>query len=280
MQKYALIRKALPSEAGLPNEFIHESPEITRDDVTHVHAAAYYDEFVAGLLDRRHVRQIGFPWSEALVGRILTTVGGTLAAARAALDEGIGSNLAGGTHHARYDRGEGFCVFNDIAVASAVLLKERAVRRIAVLDLDVHQGDGTAQLIGDDPRVLLVSVHGEKNYPFVKAESHIDIGVLDSTGDDRFVRVVESVLAPIARFEPDLVFYQAGVDVIGSDSLGRLNMTADGVGARDELVFRHIKKMGAPLALVLGGGYADPIGDTIAAHVRTYQALNMVFEVW
>jgi acetoin utilization deacetylase AcuC-like enzyme len=280
MEKYAQIRAALPERAGLPESWVRESPEITRDEVVTIHDERYFDDFVTGRLDRRHQRKIGFPWSDALVGRILTTVGGTLAAARCALEEGIGSNLAGGTHHAMYDAGEGFCVFNDIAIAASVLLEQGAVDRIAVLDLDVHQGNGTAQLVGDRSDVLLISVHGEKNYPFQKSESDLDIGIVDGTGDATFLRVVDSVLPTLERFDPDLVLYQAGVDVLATDSLGRLGLTFDGVEARDRRVFETLRRMGAPLALVLGGGYADPIDDTVEGHVRTYRALNGVYELW
>ncbi len=280
MEKYALIRNALPARAGLPEEWIQESPLITRSEVAMVHDATYHDAFVEGRLDRRHMRRIGFPWSAELVGRIQTTVGGTLAAARTALVEGLGTNLAGGTHHARRADGEGFCVFNDIAVAAANVLAMGEVSRVAVVDLDVHQGNGTAELIGGRDEVFLLSVHGEKNYPFVKVEADIDLGLPDHCGAERFLEAVAVVLPAAFEFEPDIVFYQAGVDVIATDTLGRLSLDASAVYDRDRLVFEAVRAAGVPLALVLGGGYADPIEDTVAAHVQTYRALNDVFCLW
>lgn len=280
MEKYALIRRELPARAGLPETFIKESPPIERRDVCRVHSYRFHDAFLNGELGRREMRRIGFPWSEGLVGRIRTTVGGTLAAARTALDEGISSNLAGGTHHALRDSGEGFCVFNDIAVAAATLLDEGSAARIAVIDLDVHQGNGTAQLLGGRDDVFLLSVHGEKNYPFVKTVSDIDVGLIDRTGNARFIEVIDAVLPAVESFRPDFVFYQAGVDVIGADTLGRLEMTADGVEERDRRVFEFLRGLGVPFALVLGGGYADPIESTVEAHARTYRALNQTFRLW
>lgn len=280
MEKYGHIRRELPRRSGLPEAWIAESPEIPRSEAIRAHTASYVDAFVAGELDRRHMRRIGFPWSEGLVGRILTTVGGTWAATHAALDEGIASNLAGGTHHAGADFGEGFCVFNDIAIAALSVLEQGLVERVAVVDLDVHQGNGTAQIMGSRADTFLLSVHGEKNYPFVKTVSDIDVGVIDGTSDERFLDLVQGVLGAVERFAPDLVFYQAGVDVIAADTLGRLSMSHDGVEARDHLVFERVRKMGVPLVLVLGGGYADPIDETVEAHVRTYRSLNRVFELW
>ncbi len=277
MQKYRKIRDALLQSETLHISHLAEPPEPTVAELGRAHEPAFVSDFLEGSLDRRAMRRIGFPWSEGLVGRILTTVGGSLAAARHALEYGFAGNLAGGTHHAGASRGEGFCVFNDVAVACRNLQAENPDLRIAILDLDVHQGNGNAELLADDERILIVSVHGEKNYPFERVHSHLDFGLPDGATDDVFVGVVASVLPEVFEFQPDIVMYQAGVDGLKSDTLGRLSLTYSGLQRRDEMVLSACRERNIPVSLALGGGYADPIEDTVRAHVGTYRVVRDLF---
>ena len=231
------------------------------------HDPAYVRAILEGTVDSRVMRRIGFPWSEQLVRRTLASVGGTLAATEDALATGFGGNLAGGTHHAFHGEGAGFCVFNDLAIAI-----RKHGRRAAVIDLDVHQGDGTAAIFENDPEVLTVSVHGENNFPFRKQRSGIDVALPDGTGDDEYLAQVEQVLPAVAEFRPEIVFYQSGVDGLAGDRLGRLRLSHDGLRRRDEIVFDFVRRHGLPVVITLGGGYSDPIEHTVAAHLFTFRA--------
>lgn len=222
------------------------------------------------------MRRIGFPWSEGLVRRTLASVGATLAAADQALATGFGGTLAGGTHHAFRTEGSGYCVFNDIAVAIESLRKQGKASRFAVVDLDVHQGDGTAQIFETDPDVLTFSMHGGKNFPFRKQRSKIDVELEDGTGDAIYLEKLASALSRIQEFEPRFVFYQAGVDPLDSDRLGRLSLTIDGLRRRDRMVFELVRQSGWPVVVTLGGGYSDPISRTAEAHAQTFRT---AFEV-
>lgn len=272
-----MIRQALVDSGVVTVEQLQEPPLASRQALLEAHSADYVDAFVAGALTPALQRRIGFPWSPELVRRILATVGGALAAADHALEHGIAGNLAGGTHHALADGGEGFCVFNDLAVVASNLLRQGRVKRVAILDLDVHQGNGVSAILGRDPRVLITSVHGERNYPFEKIGSSLDVGLPDGTGDAAYLRVVDAVVPAVLRFRPDLVLYQAGVDALARDTLGRLAMTHDGLIQRDERVLVALKSANIPVSLALGGGYAEPITDTVAAHVGTYRVVREIF---
>jgi acetoin utilization deacetylase AcuC-like enzyme len=219
------------------------------------------------------MRRIGFPWSEALVRRTLASVGGTLAATRDALSTGFGGNLAGGTHHAFRGEGSGFCVFNDLAIA----IRANGVRA-AVIDLDVHQGDGTAAIFEGASDVLTVSVHGENNFPFRKQRSAIDIGLPDGTGDEAYLEQVRAVLARVTEFRPEIVFFQSGVDGLAGDRLGRLSLTHEGLRERDRLVFEFVRGRGIPVVVTLGGGYAQPIERTVVAHANTFRVAAGVLQ--
>ena len=212
------------------------------------------------------MRRIGFPWSEGLVRRTLASVGGTLAATADALATGFGGNLAGGTHHAFRAEGSGFCVFNDIAIAI-----RDCGRRAAIIDLDVHQGDGTAVLFAGDPEVLTFSMHGAGNFPFRKQQSAIDIELSDRTGDDEYLRRLEEVLPRVFAFGPQIVFYQSGVDALAGDKLGRLALSHEGLRQRDRMVMEGCRARGIPFVITLGGGYADPIERTAEAHANTFR---------
>jgi acetoin utilization deacetylase AcuC-like enzyme len=272
--KYALLRALLASD-GL----YHFEPAPSADPATIelAHDPVYVRQFLDGTLDPRIMRRIGFPWSEALVNRTLASVGGTLAAAADALETGFGGNLAGGTHHAFRAEGSGFCVFNDLAIAILALRRDREVRRAAVLDLDVHQGDGTASIFEHDPAVLTISLHGENNFPFRKQRSSIDVGLSDGTTDEQYLTRLRGVLPAIAEFRPEVLFYQSGVDGLAGDRLGRLELTHDGLRERDRLVCAFARERGIPIVITLGGGYAEPIARTAEAHANTFRTAAHFF---
>lgn len=271
MGKYARLRAALVDEGVIGPDALAPSPPATVAELERVHAPAYVQAVLDGTLDERAQRRLGLPWSEALVARSRASVGGTLAAARAALADGVAGNLAGGTHHAHRDFGSGFCVWNDLAVAAAALLAEGAVGRVLVFDADVHQGDGTAAIFADEPRVFTCSLHGARNFPFVKQRSDLDVELADGAGDAEVLPAIDRALAACDEFRPALVLYQAGVDALAADRLGRLAMTHAGLRERDRRVLTWWRDRGVPVVLTLGGGYADPIEASIAAHVGTYR---------
>jgi len=270
MDKYARVAEHL-ERAGWT---VAEAPDVPDDDLVRVHDAAYLDAVAGCRLEPRAERRLGFPQSPALVRRSRASVGGTVAAARAALRDGLGVQLAGGTHHAFADRGEGFCVYNDLVVAARALLSEGAVGRVLIVDLDVHQGNGTADLCAGDPRVVTYSLHAARNYPFLKARSDLDVPLPDGIGDLAYLDALAATLPPLfRRTRPDLVLLQGGVDVLAGDRFGRLCVSVDGVVERERRVARWCHDAGVPLATTLGGGYhADPT-VTVAAHVGGLQAV-------
>jgi acetoin utilization deacetylase AcuC-like enzyme len=223
------------------------------------------------------MRRIGFPWSQGLAARTLASPGGTLAAAGDALDSGFGGTLSGGTHHAFRAHGAGYCVFNDVAVAVHSLRQTDRVRRFAVVDLDVHQGDGTAHFFEHDAGVLTVSLHGAHNFPFQKQRSSIDIELADGTGDAAYLEALDGVLPRVAEFRPELVFYLSGVDALAGDALGRLALTHAGLAERDRRVIGLCRSHSLPLAITLGGGYSDPIAATVEAHANTFRIAAELF---
>ena len=264
--KYRLLREELMRHGG----FVFEpAPLASWDDIKAVHEPAYADAFRAGTLSESSMRRIGFPWSQGLVTRTLASAGGTLAATREALTTGLGCTLAGGTHHAYSGEGSGFCVFNDIAIAIRRLLPSM---KVAVIDLDVHQGDGTAHIFAGEPRVFTVSIHGRNNFPYRKQQSSLDVPLEDGGDDVDYHRALDSVLTQILRFKPDFLFYQGGVDGLREDKLGKLNLTMAGLASRDEKIFALAAQLGVPMVVTMGGGYGDPISATVAAHAQTYLA--------
>ncbi len=270
MAKYALLRRRVEA-AGLGGPGALTVPDPTPDqELALVHQEDYLRRVREGTLTPAEIRRMGFPWSEALVERSRRSVGGTVASARSALEQGVGVNLSGGTHHAFPDRGEGFCVFNDVAVAARIMQGEGLARRVAILDLDVHQGNGTAAIFRHDPSVFTLSVHGANNFPFRKERSDLDLELPDGTGDEVFLEAAEKgIREAVAHFAPDLVFYLAGADPYQGDRLGRLAMTMAGLEARDQLVFDRCREAGVPVAVVMAGGYADQVEDTVAIHFAT-----------
>jgi acetoin utilization deacetylase AcuC-like enzyme len=265
-----MLREALDADGVYRLE---PAPFAERPSIELAHDPAYVQSILDGSVDPKVMRRIGFPWSESLVRRTLASVGGTLAATADALSTGFGGNLAGGTHHAFRAEGAGFCVFNDLAVA----IRAHGLRA-AVLDLDVHQGDGTAAIFAEDERVYTISVHGENNFPFHKQRSDLDISLPDGTEDREYLERVREVLPAVAAFRPDIVFYQSGVDGLASDRLGRLLLTREGLLERDRTVFSFVRKHLFPIVVTLGGGYSQPIDDTVAAHANTFRAAVAVLQ--
>ncbi|MCS6988671.1 MAG: histone deacetylase [Chloroherpetonaceae bacterium] len=277
MEKYRLIRLALLRDGVLRDDELAEPPMPSAETLTLAHAPDYVQAVTNGTLTEFQIRKIGFPYSAALVRRSYATVGGALAAAEEALRNGISGNLAGGTHHAFADSGEGYCVFNDLAVVTNHLISVQKVKRVAIIDLDVHQGNGNAAILGGRSDVFIFSMHGAKNYPFRKVPSTLDIDLPDGTGDKDFLAILKDCLPKVFAFKPDIVLYQAGVDPLKEDALGRLALTLEGLQERDRLVLKACRKHGIPVSLALGGGYAQPIDLTVEAHVGTYKAVRETF---
>ncbi len=276
MRKYRLVRELLASDGQYE---LKEAPFAAKEAIEAVHDPSYVEHILRGTLPAQAQRRIGFPWSEALVSRTLASVGGTLEATKDALRTGYGGNLAGGTHHAFRGEGSGFCVFNDIAVAIHWLRGERGIGRAAVVDLDVHQGDGTAAIFEGDAGVLTVSMHGRKNFPFRKQRSKLDVELEDETGDEEYLQALRGLLHRVVEFRPEVIFYQSGVDGLSCDLLGRLSLSHEGLVRRDEAVTGLCAKHHIPLVITLGGGYGNPIEQTALAHANTYRTAFRVFEV-
>jgi acetoin utilization deacetylase AcuC-like enzyme len=275
--KYRLLRDAVTAQGILGPDMLTISPLATRDELILAHAPAYVDAVLDGTLSSEIIRRIGLPWSPTLARRSRATVGGAVAAARSALDTGLSGQLAGGTHHAHRDFGSGFCVFNDLAVAALLLLAERRVDRIAILDVDVHQGDGNAAILGADQRTLVVSLHGARNFPFRRVPSHIDVELPDGMEDRAYLEALADVLPRIEAFRPDLLLYLSGVDPLACDRLGRLSLTHDGLSERDRLVLELCRRRAVPVSIAIGGGYADPIAATVEAYANTFRVAREVF---
>ena len=270
MAKYRLLRERLMAEDVLPLDRFIEPSAADWTDLRLVHTPAYCDAIANGTLAYQQQRRIGFPWSPAFVERSRRSVGATIEAARAALIDGAAANLAGGTHHAFADHGEGYCVFNDVAVATRRLMRDGAVSRVLIVDLDVHQGNGTASIFRDEPAVFTFSVHGASNFPFQKETSDLDIALPDGTGDDAYLEVLAQHLPTlIDTNQPEVVFYVSGADPYEGDRLGRLKLTIEGLRARDALVFDTCRAANLPVVVTMGGGYAAVIEDIVTIHANT-----------
>lgn len=270
MEKYARLRARVQAELPPGAVELVPAPAATDREILRAHDAAWLRAVAEGTLTAAQQRDIGFPWSPAMVERSRRSAGATLAACRAALDDGRSVNLAGGTHHAFRDRGAGYCVFNDAAIAAAAMQAERRVQRVLVVDCDVHQGDGTASIAAGDPSVFTFSIHGRHNYPFTKAESDLDIDLDDGTGDDEYLDRLERGLDhAFAAARAGLVIYLAGADPYEGDRLGRLCLTKAGLAERDRRVFDRCARAGLPVATCMAGGYAREVEDTVDIHLRT-----------
>ncbi len=291
-----MLRRCLIEERVVGEEDLAPSPFATAEDIAAAHDPAYIEAIRAGTISASAMRRIGFPWSEHIWRRSAATMGGALAAARAALEDGVSGQLAGGTHHAHYDFGAGYCVFNDFAIVALTLLRAREhtaaqirdasfsplpllagegnLQRLAIVDLDVHQGDGNAAILGQRDDVFIFSMHGAKNFPFRKERSSLDVELPDGVEDDAYLRALAGHLPAVWAFRPDLVLYQAGVDPLKEDRLGRMALTHQGLMARDRMVLEGASSRGIPVSIAIGGGYAQPIEASVEAYANTWRAAH------
>ena len=276
-RKYILLREKLVRDGILKADQITPSPLAEDADIARAHAPDYMQAVREGTLDAKAQRRIGLPWSRNLVNRITATMGGAVLSAQAALDHGLSGQLAGGTHHAHHDFGAGYCVFNDFAIAALKVLAEGWVQRVAIIDLDVHQGDGNAAMLTGHPDVFVFSMQGEKNFPHHRVPSDLDVDLPDGTEDEAYLRALAEHLPAVFEFRPDLVLYQAGVDPLADDKLGRLALTYDGLAKRDRLVLSECRSRGIPVSMAIGGGYADPIEVSVQAYANTYAVAKEIY---
>jgi acetoin utilization deacetylase AcuC-like enzyme len=283
MAKYAMLRDAIAHH--LPAVQLLQAPRASDAELLLVHAPAYVEAIADGTVAAAVTREIGFPWSEAMAERARRSVGATVAAARSALRRGVSASLAGGTHHAYADKGGGFCVFNDVAVAARVLQAHRAREgkslQVAVIDLDVHQGNGTAHIFQGDNSVFTLSLHGQKNFPFRKEAGDIDVGLPDGCGDADYLAALDLALLQVGqRCSPDLVFFLAGADPFEGDRLGRLKLTAAGMQARDQRVFDWCWARTIPVVVLMAGGYGVRIEETVALQLATFRLASAFSNQW
>nr|MBL8456495.1 histone deacetylase [Zoogloeaceae bacterium] len=270
MEKYALLRDALAGSGAFGADDFRVPAAASDEDILRAHSPEYLRRVVAGELDAAEQRRIGFPWTPQMVERSRRSAGATLAACRSALAEGCAANLAGGTHHAHADFGSGFCVFNDAAIAALAMRAEGRAERVAIVDCDVHQGDGTAAILAGQPDVFTLSLHGARNFPFRETRSDLDIELDDATGDADYLAALETGLAVVFdRFAPDLVIYLAGADPYRDDRFGRLGLSFDGLAERDRRVLARCIDSRIPVALAMAGGYARNVADTVRIHATT-----------
>ena len=276
MQKYALLRERVAT--CVPSADLRVPEAATDIELLRVHTADYLHRVVTGTLDPAEVRRIGFPWSAAMVERSRRSVGATIAASRAALTDGAAANLAGGTHHAFSDHGEGFCVFNDVAVAFRAMQAEGRARGCAVIDCDVHQGNGTASIFGGDDAAFTFSVHGAGNFPFRKVSGSLDIALPDGAADDEFLAAVSRGVRAAMASGPDIVYFVAGADAYAGDRLGRLSVSMAGLRERDRIVAAACRASGVPLVLVMGGGYCGVVEETVEIHAGSVMEVSRLAE--
>lgn len=278
MEKYDLLPKQLLYEGTCTEENFFEPQFASDDAILAVHEQEYFKSLQDLSLDRKQIMAIGFPLSDELVNRERMIVGGTIMAAEHALEHGIAMNVAGGTHHAYTNRGEGFCLLHDQAIAARHLQQKNSIGKVLIIDLDVHQGNGTAQIFKDDPNVFTFSMHGARNYPFEKESSDLDVPLEDDTSDDQYLQILYKYLPRlIVEQKPDFVFYQCGVDILASDKLGRLNCSLYGCRERDRLVLESCKSHNIPVQCSMGGGYSKEIRTIINAHANTYRLAQDIF---
>jgi acetoin utilization deacetylase AcuC-like enzyme len=277
IKKFELVRDKLLRDGTLQSFEIFEPQPAEIGDVLLVHTEDYISRLRDGTLTAKEIRKLGLPWSKSLVRRSFLAVSGTINAAKHALENGVASNLAGGTHHAFPDRGEGFCVMNDVAIAIEVLKKNGLAERFLVVDCDVHQGNGTAFIFKTDEAVFTFSMHSAKNYPLFKEISNLDIELPDKTPDIEYLETLNEALPRIFLHNPDIIFYLGGADPFEKDKLGRLSLTFEGLMKRDEAVLSFAKERDVPIVTVMSGGYAQDINDTVEIHCNTIRAVKKIF---
>lgn len=276
--KYQLVKQQLVYEGTITPDQVYDPGLVDPDLILRVHTADFWSAIQNYALPPRMVRRIGLPINEVSVGRSRNSVAGTVQAALRALEVGVGINLAGGTHHAYADRGEGFSLLNDMAIAARYLLDARRVRQVLFVDLDVHQGNGSAVLFQQEPRVFTFSMHGEDNYPIAKERSDLDVGLPTGTTDEVYLSALEKHLDHLLdSVRPDILFFQSGVDVLATDKLGRLSLTREGCRARDEAVVSRCHRLGIPLVTVMGGGYSPRMVDLVEAHANTTRVVMQYY---
>ena len=275
LSKYRQLREELQSDACF---YLHPASLADTQDIARVHGNDYISSFLAGTLDNAIMRRIGFPWSPELVTRTLASVGGTLSATKHALKTGWGGTLAGGTHHAYRNEGSGFCVFNDLAISIEWARAKAGIQKFAIIDLDVHQGDGTAAIFTGDASVFTLSLHGDRNFPLRKQQSVLDVPLPDGINDNDYLAALCGALNSVRQFQPQLILFQAGVDGLHTDKLGRLALTQEGLQQRDRMVADLAIELKTPLAITIGGGYSDPVEPTVRAHAQTFRAVAERFQ--
>ncbi len=269
MEKYSQLRDLVSKLEGLE---LVEAPAVTDTQILYAHDPSYLIKILSGNLSAKEQQEIGFPWSEKMVERSRRSAGATLAAAKAAFNEGLAANLAGGTHHAYRDKGSGFCIFNDSAITAKALQKEIHQKlKVAIIDLDVHQGNGTASILQNDQSIFTLSIHGENNFPFTKERSDLDIGLPNGCQDDDYLSALNQGLEKLDVFKPDFIIYLAGADPHEGDRLGKLSISKDGMCQRDQYVFQYGLDRQIPTAFSMAGGYGREIQSTVDIHFQTIQ---------
>lgn len=278
MEKYDLIPAQLLHEGTItPASFFHPDP-LTETQILRTHTPSYWNKLKTGSLTRHEIRAMGFPFHSSLVNRGRHIANGTLKCVDYAFEDGVSLNVAGGTHHAFADKGEGFCMFNDFAIASTELLANGRVNKIMIVDLDVHQGNGTAKIFEHEPRVFTFSMHGKHNYPLKKENSDYDLGVDDGITDNDYLKLLYATLPDLVeQVKPELIFYLSGVDILESDKLGRLAVTKQGCKQRDQFVFELCSRKGIPVVVSMGGGYSHKIADIVDAHANTFRVAKDIY---
>ena len=278
MIKYELIPEQLIRENTCVDENFFSPGKIDSKIVLKTHQKEYFNRFTSLKLSKKEIREIGFPLSQELVDRELQIAQGTVSGVNYSLKNGISMNIAGGTHHAFYDRGEAFCMLNDQAIAANYIIQEGLFKKILIIDLDVHQGNGTASLFNSNPNVYTLSFHGKKNYPFRKEKSDLDIEFEDNTNDKEYLKVLkETIPKVIDQFEPEFIFYLSGVDVLQNDKLGRLSLTLNGCKERDKFILQTCKANSIPVQVSMGGGYSIVLKNIIEAHSNTFRLAQEIF---
>lgn len=278
MEKYDLVPKQLLYEGTCSRENFFLPEAAAREAILAVHDSTYLDSLENLSLDRKAIMALGLPLSPQLVDREKILVGGTIKAAELALEHGIAMNIAGGTHHAYTNKGEGFCLLNDQAIAARHLQRKKGIGKILFIDLDVHQGDGTAQIFNNDPSVFTFSMHGENNFPFEKQHSSLDIPLPDGTEDEEYLRILKLNLPIIIeKADPQFIFYQCGVDILSSDKLGKLSCSLEGCRERDRFVLQSCHDLGIPVECSMGGGYSTEIKTIVEAHVNTFRLAQNIY---
>ncbi|MFC5623702.1 histone deacetylase family protein [Algoriphagus winogradskyi] len=278
MEKYELLPGQLLHEGVVKEENFFKPKPIEDKWILNTHTEEYWNKLKNLTLTKSEVRATGFPLSKELVDREITILNGSVQAAEFALKYGIAMNIAGGTHHAYANRGEGFCLLNDIGVTANYLIDNQLSKNVLVVDLDVHQGNGTASLFAENPNVFTFSMHGEKNYPMRKEVSDLDCAIPDGTKDEEYLKILEFQLEVILKnFTPDFIIYQSGVDVLATDKLGRLSMTLDGVKRRDAMVLNLAKSLDSPIMCCMGGGYSSKVSQIVEAHTQVYRLAQDIF---